>query len=347
MQRSFFLFALSIICLWTGLTGCGKPGSQQVSPATLTLYEPLPESVPIAAGDEARIALGRMLYYDTRLSKAQDISCDSCHSLNNYGVDHEPTSSGFKGRKGERNSPTVYNAAIQFVQFWDGRAPNVEEQAKGPVLNPVEMAMASDKHVVAVLKSIPEYTRAFRKAFPGEKDPVTCNNMGKAIGAFERGLITPARWDKFLRGDQTALTGPEKASFNVFVDAGCPTCHAGALLGGNMYQKAGALKPWPDTSDPGRYRVTQDQADMLMFKVPSLRNVDKTGPYFHDGKTTTLNEAISKMADYQLGRKLSQAEVQSISSWMKSLTGVIPADYIRKPELPKSTARTPKPVETE
>jgi cytochrome c peroxidase len=311
------------------------------------LYEPLPESVPIAPGDEAKVALGRMLYYDTRLSKAQDISCDSCHGLTNYGVDNKPTSSGFKGQKGDRNSPTVYNAAIQFVQFWDGRAPNVEEQAKGPVLNPVEMAMASDKHVVAVLKSIPEYTQAFKKAFPGEKDPVTYDNLGRAIGAFERGLITPARWDKFLKGDQTALTDVEKASFNMFVDAGCPTCHAGALLGGNIYQKAGVLKPWPDTSDAGRFKVTHEQADMLLFKVPSLRNVEKTGPYFHDGKTPTLNEAISKMADYQLGRKLSEAEVQSIAAWMKSLTGVIPADYIRKPELPKSTVKTPKPIEAE
>jgi cytochrome c peroxidase len=296
---------------------------------------------------EEKIALGRMLFYETRLSKSQKISCNSCHTLSQYGVDHEPTSEGHKGQKGDRNSPTVYNAAFHFVQFWDGRAPDVEEQAKGPVLNPVEMAMASDKEVVAVLKSMPEYVDAFKKAFPGEKDPVTYDNAGKAIGAFERKLVTPARWDKFLKGDPNALTAAEKAGFNEFESAGCETCHAGALLGGNMYQKMGSIKPWPDATDPGRFKVTKSEADKFMFKVPSLRNIEKTAPYFHDGKTATLKEAIAKMAEHQLGKKLTDAQVQSIQTWMASLTGEIPADYIKQPVLPKSTGKTPKPNEAD
>jgi cytochrome c peroxidase len=345
VKRSAYL--LSIACIALLFTDCGKYGSQTIAPAALAAFQPLPEQAPPGAIEDAMVTLGRMLYYEPRLSKAQDISCNTCHNLATYGAENEPTSTGFRGQKGNRNSPSVYNAAVHFAQFWDGRAPNVEEQAKGPVLNPVEMAMISDKQVMAVLKSMPEYTQAFKKAFPRGKDPVTYDNMGKAIGAFERGLITPARWDKFLRGDQTALSDPEKAGFNAFVKAGCPACHAGALLGGNMFQKIGAMKPWPDTSDTGRFKVTHNQADMLMFKVPSLRNVEKTGPYFHDGKVPTLSEAITKMGNYQLGRRLSANEIQSISIWMKCLTGVIPADYIKKPELPKSTARTPKPSEAE
>jgi cytochrome c peroxidase len=328
--------------------GCAKNPSQPatITPAMLTAYAPLPDQ---AAGKEPiteeKIALGRMLYYDARLSKSQQLSCDSCHGLLNYGVDNQPTSTGHTGQKGDRNSPTVYNAASHFVQFWDGRAQDVEEQAKGPVLNPVEMAMSSDKQVIVVLKSIPGYADAFKKAFPGEKDPITYDNMGKAIGAFERKLVTPARWDKFLKGDETALTAAEKAGFQTYVASGCQTCHAGALLGGNMFQKIGTVKPWPDASDPGRFKVTKSEADKFLFKVPSLRNIEKTGPYFHNGKVGTLNEAIAQMAAYQVGKSLNDAELQSIMVWMKSLTGDIPADYIKKPDLPKSTAKTPKPSE--
>jgi cytochrome c peroxidase len=340
----------TVACLFTLFLGCAKSGSESatIAPAKLTAYAPLPDAAP---GKEPitveKVALGRILYYEPRLSKSQKISCNSCHLLAQYGVDNEPTSSGHKGQKGDRNSQTVYNAALHFVQFWDGRAPDVEEQAKGPVLNPVEMAMTSDKEVIAILKSMPEYVVAFKKAFPEDKDPVTYDNMGKAIGAFERKLITPARWDKLLKGDQTALTAEEKAGFNTFVASGCQTCHAGALVGGNMYQKIGTVKPWPDTSDPGRFKVTKSEADRFVFKVPSLRNIEKTGPYFHNGKIATLKEAIAKMADYQVGKTLNDAEIQSIETWMKSLTGEIPADYIKPPKLPKSTSKTPKPSEAD
>jgi cytochrome c peroxidase len=212
------------------------------------------------------------------------------------------------------------------------------------MMNPVEMAMTGDKAVVAVLKSMPDYVKAFQKAFPADKDPVTLDNAVKAIGAFERGLITPSRWDKFLAGDASALTPEEKAGFNEFADAGCQTCHAGAYLGGNLYQKLGMVQAWPDSSDSGRFKVTKSQSDQMVFKVPSLRNIEKTGPYFHNGKIGTLEQAVSSMAEYQLGKKLTDAQVKSIVTWMKSLTGDLPAEYTKQPELPKSTPKTPKPM---
>jgi cytochrome c peroxidase len=342
MRHATIAIALGMLAFGTG---CQRRPSDVVDPAKLNVFEPLPEMVPASYGppSEELIALGRMLYYDPRLSKSQQISCNTCHDLSKYGVDNEPTSDGHKGQRGDRNSPTVYNAAAQFAQFWDGRAADVEEQAKGPVMNPVEMAMPSDKLVIAVLKSIPEYVDAFRRAFPKDKDPVNLDTMARAIGAFERRLLTPARWDSFLKGDAQALTSAEKAGLNVFLDAGCQVCHSGALLGGNMYQKLGLMKPYPDQSDPGRYRVTRNEADRMVFKVPPLRNVEKTAPYFHNGKVATLEQAVQEMTDYQLGKTLSRKEIEAIITFLRSLTGEIPFDYIRQPELPKSTARTPQP----
>ncbi len=339
-----FIFGVVVAaCLILGL-GCSK-ASQTIDPAKLQVFAPLPDVVPPKTGDltEEKVALGRMLYYEPRLSKSQGISCNSCHMLDKYGVDNQPTSDGHKGKLGNRNSPTVYNAAGQFVQFWDGRAADVEAQAKGPVMNPVEMAMPDEKDVLAVLNSMPAYVQAFKKAFPEAKSPVTFDNMANAVGAFERKLLTPARWDKFLRGDQAALTPEEKAGFNTFMAAGCQTCHAGAYLGGNLYQKLGVMKPYPDQSDLGRYMVTKIEGDKMVFKVPSLRNIEKTGPYFHNGKVPTLDETVAQMGEYQLGRRLSGAEVKSIVTWLHALTGEIPAEYVKAPELPKSTAKTPKP----
>lgn len=338
---------IALILGMAAMLGCGSRQSAKtaVDPARLANFAPMSAVAPVRAGSPAgrRVALGRMLFYDPRLSKSQTISCNSCHDLAKYGVDGEPTSEGHKGQRGDRNAPTVYNAAAHFVQFWDGRAPDVEAQAKGPLLNPVEMALPSGQRAVAVLKSIPEYVIAFRKAFPDQEDPVTFDNMAAAIGAFERGLVTPCRWDEFLRGDQAALTPQEKAGFIAFTDAGCQSCHAGVLLGGNLYQKLGASTPYPDSTDPGRFKVTQNEGDRMYFKVPSLRNVEKTAPYFHNGKVPTLPNAVVQMADYQLGQQLSDAQVQSIVVFLKTLTGDVPAGYIKAPPLPASTAATPKP----
>jgi cytochrome c peroxidase len=348
---------LTIVIAWFAVVaaivgaGCTKgPETSSVTtvtvdPVKLKLFQPLPESVPSSTNQitDDKVALGRMLYYETRLSKSQQISCNSCHLLDQYGVDGQSTSDGHKGKTGDRNSPTVYNAAGHFVQFWDGRAADVEEQAKGPVMNPIEMAMTSQKQVVATLKSMPEYVEAFQKAFPGEKDPIGYENMARAIGAFERKLVTPSRWDKFLRGDSQALTNEEKKGFNVFMETGCQACHAGTYLGGNLYQILGLVKPWPDTSDPGREKVTKNAADRMVFKVPGLRNVAETKPYYHNGKVQTLEEAVSRMAEYQLGKILDEGQVRSIVTWLKALTGEIPAEYIKMPVLPKSTNKTPKP----
>jgi cytochrome c peroxidase len=328
------------------LAGCAsKPSADR---AGLDIFAPLPHAVPRQAAaipPDTQVALGRMLYYDERLSRTQTLSCNSCHDLARYGVDGEPTSKGVHGQRGDRNSPTVYNAAAHFAQFWDGRAPDVEEQAKGPVLNPVEMAMPDEHAVVKVLESIPEYVDAFKKAFPNDPNPVNYNNLGIAIGAFERGLLTPSRWDKFLQGDDTALTAEEQAGAHAFVSAGCAGCHGGALLGGNVYQKLGLAVPYPDTSDPGRYKVTKVDTDKMQFKVPSLRNIARTAPYFHNGKVSSLDRAVAAMGEYQLGRQFTPAEISTIVTFLNALTGEIPSQYIQKPQLPKSTPATPKPAQ--
>jgi cytochrome c peroxidase len=355
MKRTRTFVWLAAIILAAGLSACSaqpapapavsSPLAPVVEQDRLAVFAPLPASVPAASGamNADGVTLGRMLYYEPRLSKSQVISCNSCHDLAKYGVDGQPTSDGHKGQMGDRNSPTVFNAAAHFTQFWDGRAADVEAQAKGPVLNPVEMAMPGEAKVVAVLKSMPEYVDLFKKAFPNEKQPVTYDNMAKAIGAFERNLMTPSRWDALLAGDQSALTPEETVGLKTFLDTGCQACHSGALLGGTSYQKLGAVKAFPGVTDPGRFKVTKAEADRGTFKVPSLRNIEKTGPYFHDGKEASLDQAVRDMAEYQLGKKLTDAEAQQIIAFLKVLTGKIDPEYIKAPVLPKSTATTPKP----
>jgi cytochrome c peroxidase len=355
MRKPVALLIPSVVLVAALTSGCSKePPPPQVErptitidPAELTAFAPLPDEVPAAgsAATEDLVNLGRMLYFEPRLSKSQKISCNTCHDLAKYGVDGEPTSDGHKGQKGDRNSPTVFNAAAHFAQFWDGRAPDVEAQAKGPVLNPVEMAMPAEPVVVKVLESMPEYVEAFRKAFPDDKKPVSYDNMAKAIGAFERKLMTPSRWDRFLKGDKTALTPEEQAGFKTFVAVGCKTCHAGALLGGSFYQKFGLAKPHPRSTDPGRAKLTKDAADQSVFKVPSLRNIEKTAPYFHDGATAGLDEAVRDMGEYQLGRALTAEETKQIIDFLKVLTGTVDPEYTKPPVLPPSTAKTPKPDE--
>ncbi|MEZ4754097.1 MAG: cytochrome-c peroxidase [Bdellovibrionota bacterium] len=274
------------------------------------------------------VELGRKLYFDTRLSLDKDISCNSCHDLKNYGVDSLPTSPGHKGQLGDRNSPTVYNAALHISQFWDGRAKDVEEQALGPVLNPVEMAMPAEDLVIERLGSDKEYPELFKKAFPKDEKPLNFINMGKAIGAFERTLITTSRFDKWEAGDKSALTAEEIAGFEKFKQTGCTICHGGKLFGGNMYQKLGLVKAFK-TEDTGRHKQTGNEADKYFFKVPSLLNIAKTGPYFHDGSVKTLNEAVKIMGEYQLGKNLSDEDVKSIVIFLNSLTGDLPKEYAK------------------
>ncbi len=286
------------------------------------VFAPLPDSAPAGeSGTNAeKVALGRSLYFDTRLSKDQKISCNSCHKLDSFGVDNEATSPGHKGQRGGRNSPTVYNAALHMAQFWDGRAANVEAQALGPILNPIEMAMPSEAAVLERLKKDQKTVASFKAAFPGESDPVTYKNVGNAIGAFERTLLTPSRFDDFLKGNNSALSEQEKKGGELFVKTGCVACHNGATIGGQMYQKLGLVKEY-QTKDLGRFEVTKLESDKKVFKVPSLRNVAKTGPYYHDGSVATLDQAVALMADHQLGKQLSKEEISDIVSFLGSLTG--------------------------
>ena len=340
----WFVLPITLVLVFVGYV-LSAPGKVEVNAEALKLFTPLPAvmSSPDNPVTDAKIRLGRILYYDSRLSANQKISCNTCHPLDAYGAQSTRVSTGFKNQKGNRNAPTVYNAAGHFVQFWDGRAPTVEEQAKGPITNPVEMAMPSHSATVDVIKSMPEYVALFQAAFPTDKDPVTYDNMALAIGAFERGLVTPSPWDAFLKGNHSALTDAQKAGFNTFAAVGCQWCHNGPYLGGSAFQKLGVTKPWPAQTDQGLYQLTKDENDKMVFKVPSLRNIKMTKPYFHDGSVATLDQAIRDMAVHQRGATLTDAQVKSIETWMASLTGSLPADYVKAPELPKSTSQTPRP----
>jgi cytochrome c peroxidase len=283
-------------------------------------FEPLPESIIDEEKNAALIKLGKTLYLDPRLSVNDKIACNSCHQLDNYGVDSEPTSPGHDNKRGGRNSPTTMNAALHIAQFWDGRASDVEEQALGPILNPIEMGMPNKGAVVAKLKAIDEYQTLFVEAFPNQEFPFNYNNIGVAIGAFERTLLTPSRFDDYLKGDEDALNEEELNGLDRFIKAGCVTCHNGVVIGGNSYKKIGLVEPY-ETDDMGRYEVTQIEGDKKVFKVPSLRNIAKTGPYFHDGSVATLDEAIRLMAKHQLGKDVDAEFVEEVKAFLGSLTG--------------------------
>ena len=282
---------------------------------------------------DAKISLGRVLYYETRMSVSNDISCNSCHLLDEYGVDGQETSPGHDGTFGVRNSPTVYNAALHVAQFWDGREPTVEAQAKGPILNPVEHGMPSAEAVEEVLRGIPAYGPLFAAAFPGEEEPITFDNVAMAIGAFERKLVTRSHWDRWLMGDGNALNVQERRGADTFIEIGCTTCHMGPNLGGSLYQKMGLVERYP-MEDKGRSEITGSATDEYFFKVPSMRNVVETGPYLHDGSIDSLDEVVRIMAKHQLGKTVTDQQVADMLVFMKALTGKLPAEYIAEPALP-------------
>ena len=302
----------------------------------LSSFAPLPKEIasPSNPLTDEKIALGRMLFYDERLSAKQDVSCNTCHPLDKYGADGKRTSSGTGGKAGKRNSLTVYNAAGAFVMMWDGAKPNIEAQALGPLTSDFEMGMV-EKEIIAILKASRGYIEAFDKAFPDDRDKISAENVGKALGAFQRRLVTPSRWDTFVEGQLGAVSDDEKRGFNLFVDVGCVTCHFGPYIGLTMYQKLGLVKTWPSSKDRGRYEITKADADLMVFRVPTLRNIDETRPYFHDGSVASLDEAVRMMADHQLGKVIDDNKVKLISGWLKTLTGTIPAAYVRKPKLPE------------
>lgn len=339
--RKFAIGVFLILGIVGFVAGCSsqKQADETVSinRSKLSIFGEIPrvaqsEDNPVTP---TKVKLGRMLWYDKRLSEDGTVSCNSCHMLSRYGTDHLKTSRGVDDQKGPRNSPTVYNAAGQIAQFWDGRTEDVEEQARKPVMNPVEMSMPDKTLVEKRMRAVPRYVELFEEAFSGDgKQAVSFRNMSKAIGAFERKLMTPGRWDVYLRGDTKALTVAEKQGLKTFMDVGCIQCHSGPRMGGDKFQKAGVVEPWPNQEDQGRFKVTGDEDDRMVFKVPMLRNVAKTGPYFHDGSVESLETAIEMMGKYQLGKDLSDKQVESIKTFLEALTSPLPQEFIEKPELP-------------
>jgi len=313
---------------------------------TQSLFKALPKdmaSVDTPLTPE-KVKLGRLLYFETRASSDNTVSCARCHQPALFGTDALPKAIGAEHRPNPRNAPTVLNAGIQFVQHWRGDRTSMEDQATKALIAPPSFGNPSYESAMAKLKAIPGYAALFAQAFPGQTDPVTADNWGLAIGAYMRTLVTPSPFDAFLAGDDRALSPAAQAGLRSFMQIGCVGCHNGVGVGGSMYQKFGLVEDyWKATASPsidkGRFDVTQDTVDTYVFKVPSLRNVAMTPPYFHDGSVSTLPAAVRVMARVQLGRTLADREVADIVAFLESLTGRLPADFVTAPRLPAASAR--------
>ncbi|HYI93300.1 MAG TPA: cytochrome-c peroxidase [Bryobacteraceae bacterium] len=311
-------------------------------------FKSIPANAPAIKANPttpAKVDLGRMLFFDPRLSSSWLISCNTCHNLSLGGVDLLETSIGHGWQKGPRNSPTVLNAVFNIAQFWDGRAKDLKEQAMGPVQAAVEMNSTPDR-TVKTLRSIPLYVQRFKEAFPSDKDAVTFENMARAIETFEATLLTPrSRFDQFLDGKTDAITAAEQKGLELFLAKGCVSCHGGVNLGGTGYFPFGVVeKPGADilpTADKGRFEVTRTASDEYVFKSPSLRNIELTAPYFHSGKVWDLSQAVAIMGSAQLGATLTKADTDSIVLFLRTLTGDQPK--IEIPVLPPHTPQTPLP----
>lgn len=279
-----------------------------------------------------KIDLGEKLYFDKALSKNGTISCNSCHNLATFGVDNKSFSPGDTGQLGGRNSPSVIYAYLHGMQFWDGRAKDVEEQAGGPLLNPVEHGIPNEAFLEKKLRAIPEYQITFKEVFPDDKEPITFANLTNAIAAFERQLAPESRFDNYLDGDDKALNDQEKKGLTAFMDNGCTTCHSGVVLGGQLMQKFGLYGDYAKLThskkiDMGVYDRTKKEGDQFMFKTSSLRNVEKTYPYFHDGSVASLKEAIKIMAKLQVNKDISDADTDNIEAFLKTLTADVDPKY--------------------
>lgn len=313
------------------------------------LFQPIPAAPQAIKNNPStleKVELGKMLFFEPRLSSSSLISCNTCHNLGLAGGDLQETSVGHGWQKGPRNAPTVLNAVFNIAQFWDGRAPDLAAQAKGPVQASVEMNNTPEQ-TIATLKSIPEYVRRFTKAFPGEADPVTFDNMAKAIEVFEATLLTPNdALDRYLKGDAKALSADQQQGLKLFIDKGCASCHNGVNLGGKGYFPFGVVEAPDDAvrppGDTGRFKVTNTSGDQYVFRAPPLRNIALTMPYFHSGKVWKLSDAVAIMGSSQLGIKLDSGEAKSIVAFLDALTGDQPK--VAYPILPPNTDATPKPA---
>ena len=341
-MRQTFLTTLAVSCFAVTPTL-----ASDLRDEALELFTPLPSTVP-ALNDNAitpeKIDLGKALFFDPRMSASGVFSCNSCHNLATGGDDNLETSIGHGWQKGPRNSPTVLNSVFNEAQFWDGRAPDLAEQAKGPVQAGVEMANTPD-NVVATLNSMPQYVEWFTASFPEDSAAVTFDNFAKAIEAYEATLITPSPFDAFLNGDEAAMSAEQKQGLQVFMDKGCATCHNGVNVGGHSYYPFGLIeKPGSDIlpeGDKGRFAVTETADDEYVFRASPLRNIDQTAPYFHSGIVWDLKVAVQVMGESQLGEDLSDEEADLIVAFLGSLTGDMPE--VVYPLLPAETATTPRP----
>lgn len=345
MKGSFFV--LTVAAVFAIVLATAAFANDSLMEKAQALFKPVPQELTEVKGiriTPALVNLGKALYFDPRLSKSGLISCNSCHNVGMGGADFQQTAVGHGWHKGPRNSPTVFNSVFNIAQFWDGRAADLKEQAKGPIQAAVEMNN-TPASVVATLKSMPQYVEMFSSAFTGEKDPVSFDNMAGAIEVFEATLLTPgSRFDRFLKGDETALSPAEKSGLEKFMSRGCVACHGGINMGGTGYYKFG-VKESPDAGllggDKGRFKVTAASADEYSFKSPSLRNITLTPPYFHSGKVWSLKEAVSIMGNVQLGVTLNDRDVDNIVAFLHTTRGVQPK--VEYPVLPAPAASTPKP----
>lgn len=307
--------------------------------ASVQAAEPIDPIEPVEVKNPALVELGKMLFFEPRLSRSGFISCNSCHNLATGGVDNLQTSIGDRWAQGPINSPTVLNSFGQVAQFWDGRAKTLAEQAAGPIANPLEMA-STHEMAVKVIASIPGYAPYFKKAF-GDTE-VNIKRITEAMAEFERTLVTPnARFDKWLKGDKNAITQQELNGYKIFKESGCTICHNGAQLGGQSFQKMGVVRPYKTTNTAeGVKAISGRDQDRMTFKVPMLRNIELTYPYFHDGAVWTLEESVSIMGDLQLGKRYTKQEINDITAFLKTLTGDQPK--VEYPVLPSSGPNTPK-----
>ncbi len=327
----FVVFSfVALLALPRGELGAGDADS--LIERANRVFDPLPAAMPGSRRDtEARIALGKKLFFDVRLSIDDSQACASCHRLEDgfAGVDNLPTSPGARGETGRRNSPTVLNAGFQVAQFWDGRADDLVEQAKQPILSPLEMGMPDEASVGRKLGGLDGYAEAFAAAFPGQDPALSYDNIAAAIAAFERTLITPSRFDDFLEGDTAALSERERRGLGTFLDLDCNSCHDGALLGGQTFEMLGKESPYENRTDLGLFEVSGQIEDRMFFKVAPLRNVSLTAPYFHDGRIATLEQAIRLMGRLQLNEELDARQVGDIAAFLKALTDKNRERYLR------------------
>jgi cytochrome c peroxidase len=319
-------------------------------------WKPLPGQAKPPAGNPTtreKVELGKKLFFDPRLSVTGTVSCNSCHNVMEGGDDGRPSSMGVHGRRGPRNAPTVWNAAFQGAQFWDGRAPSLEEQAKGPIVAGPEMGMPSHDAALERVRAIPGYVQEFKQVF-GSDQPVTIDNAAKAIAAFERTLITPGSpYDRFAKGESSALSPVQKAGMALFREVGCVSCHSGPAFNGPQWNRPGGpgfyrkfpaytdnayVKTYALDQDPGRAAVTGSAADAHTFKVTTLRNVELTAPYFHNGAVPTLDKAVRVMAATQLAQDLPDEDAGKLVAFLGALTGEFPA--ITLPRLPFRSGET-------